>query len=170
MRSARAFFLPVLLLPLTLFAEDRLMAYLKQYEGRWVGTFTVKSSVSDYSESFPVEQQYWFEGDHLCGVSVSQREGQGLESAQSEVFIDDKVLYLLVRRGETVEKFIGVFKDERIIWIPANLQRAEDYQTTERLLSKDGKRLLKTEGFDTYVYSGGIAHIAFLGELVRQED
>lgn len=63
-----------------------------------------------------------------------------------------------------------MFKDERIIWIPANLQRAEDYQTTERLLSKDGKRLLKTEGFDTYVYSGGIAHIAFLGELVRQED
>lgn len=158
------------LLPAVLFADAALMAHLEKYVGRWQGEFTIKSSVSDYSETFPVEQQYWFEGNHLCGVSVSLREGKGLVSVQSEVYIEKSVLYLKVKRGDAVEQFVGVLKGDALVWLPGDMQRAEDQQTTERILEKNGKWVLRSEGFDTYVYGGGIAYIAIVGELVKGKD
>jgi len=149
-----------------LLAASEAFEHLKLYEGRWVGEFTIKSDVSDYSESFTVEQQYWIDGDKLYGVSVYERPKTGMESAESVVTINsDSSLLMQVRRGDEVEVFVGVYRDDTIVWLPRDLQRAEDYQTTVCIKQVDGLLKMTTEGFDTYVHSGGIGHIIFLGKL-----
>ena len=131
-----------------------------------MGEFTLKSDASDYSETFTVEQQYWLEGKKLYGVSVFERPKVGLESAKSVVVInDDGSLLMEVRRNEGTEAFVGVHRDGAIIWLPQDMRRAEDYQTTVRIQDIDGRRVMTTEGFDTFVHSGGIGHVVFLGKL-----
>lgn len=150
----------------TLGLAGELLDHLKQYEGRWVGEFTVKSDVSDYSETFAVEQQYWMNGSKLFGVTVYERPKGGLESAESIVTINqDGSLLMKVRRGNEVEAYVGVYREGGIIWLPSDMKRAEDYQTTVRIAEVEGGLEMTTEGFDTYVHSGGVGHVLFLGRL-----
>ncbi len=160
-------YLLLLLLPLGLRAGE-LEDYLSGYVGRWSGHFTIHSTATDYSESFPVEQLYWWVGDQLHGVAVSERDS-GMESARSVTSVVDGQLVSEISRGEQTERFVGVLHDGGLLWVPADLQRANDYQIKESLVEKDGKRVLKTEGFDSYVYQEGLAYIVYRGELVYQE-
>lgn len=145
---------------------DELLEHLKQYEGRWVGEFTLKSDASDYSETFTVEQQYWMEFGKLYGVSVYERPKTGLESADSVITIhEDGALLMEVHRAKETEFYLGVYRDGAIIWLPRDMKRAEDYQTTVTISESEGHRQMTTKGFDTYVHSGGIGHVVFLGKL-----
>jgi hypothetical protein len=162
-RLALLFFSPVLL-----FAEEDLEAYLRTFEGRWVGHFTIHSAATGYSETFPVEQQYWWKDGQLQGVAVSERKS-GMESARSSTYIKDGKLISVMKRGSEEEPFIGLFHEGGILWLPANMDRAKDYQIKEFIVVEDGKRILKTEGFDSYVYQDGLAHIVYRGELESKE-
>lgn len=154
------------LFPLGAMASEPYLAILELYEGRWVGHFTVHSPATDYTETFPVEQQYWLEEDVLRGVAVIQRES-GMESVRSTTEIQKGKLFSETKKTDgTVERFIGTAHDKGIVWIPADLERAQDYQIKETFTVEDGKRVLKTEGFDTYVYSEGLTHLVYRGELV----
>ena len=167
------FFLRVLFFtgfPLVLCGQD-LLDYLKAYEGRWVGDFTLHSTATGYTESFAVEQRYWLDGGKLHGLAVSERAG-GIESSSSVTYPDEtgKKLITEVTRGDTVEMYLGVLHEGVILWLPANGERANDHQIRESLVEIDGVRRLVTEGFDTYVYADGLAHIVYKGDLVLQVD
>lgn len=144
-----------------------LQAHLGAFEGRWTGSFTIHSTANGFTENFPVEQQYWMEGDRLRGIAVAQR-GDTLETSTSWAWVDEQKLVSEVSRGETVDRYYGALKDGVIIWISSDLSRVEDYQMTERFSAEGGERKLLTEGFDTYLFSGGLAHIIYRGELVWQ--
>ena len=153
--------------PLALLGNE-LINYLKQYEGRWLGDFTIHSTASGYSETFPVEQRYWWEDGQLYGISVSDTNS-GLKSAKSLTFIKEGKLHSEVITGETTERFFGFLRDGGIVWIPANMQRANDYQMAERFVIEEGRPLLLTEGFDTYVYQEGLAHLVYRGRLLKED-
>lgn len=154
----------LLLFPVCLTAENELEAYLATLEGRWVGHFTIHSTATGYSETFPVEQHYWWKDGALRGVAVSERKG-GMESARSRTYVKDGKLVSVVLRDSTEEIFIGVLHDGGVLWLPANLARAQDHQIKESIFEQDGQRILKTEGFDSYIFKDGLAHIVYRGEL-----
>lgn len=153
--------------PLALLGNE-LIDYLKQYEGRWLGDFTIHSTASGYSETFPVEQRYWWEDGQLHGISVSDTNN-GLQTAKSLTFIQEGKLQSEVITGETTERFFGFLRDGGIVWIPTNMQRANDYQMAEHFAMEEGLLLLLTEGFDTYVYQEGLAHLVYRGRLLKQD-
>ena len=153
--------------PLALLGNE-LIDYLKQYEGRWVGDFTIHSTASGYSETFLVEQRYWWEDGQLHGISVSDTSN-GLKTAKSLTFIQEGNLQSEVITGETTERFFGFLRDGGIVWISANMERANDFQMAERFAMEEGLSLLLTEGFDTYVYQEGLAHLVYRGRLLKQD-
>ena len=157
----------LVLSPLALIGNE-LIDYLKQYEGRWLGDFTIHSTASAYSETFPVEQRYWWEDGQLHGISVSDTNN-GLQTAKSRTFIQEGRLQSEVITGETTERFFGFLRDGGIVWISANMQRANDYQMAERFAMEEGLSLLLTEGFDTYVYQEGLAHLVYHGRLLKED-
>ena len=157
----------LVLSPLALLGNE-LIDYLKKYEGRWLGDFTIHSTASGYSETFPVEQRYWWEDDQLHGISVSDTNN-GLKSAKSLTFIQEGKLQSEVITGETTERFFGFLHDGGIVWIPADMKRANDYQMTERFAMEEGLSLLLTEGFDTYVYQEGLAYLVYRGRLLKED-
>lgn len=166
-RSIQIFFL--LVLSSLALSGNEVIDYLKQYEGRWVGEYTIHSAATGYSETFPVEQRYWWEDGQLQGISVSDTNN-GLQAAKSRTYIQDGKLHSEVIQGETTERFFGVLHDEGIVWLSVNLNRANDYQMKEGFADEDGQRWLKTDGFDSYVYQEGLAHIVYRGRLVKQVD
>ena len=157
----------LLFCPLALLGNE-LIDYLKQYEGRWLGDFTIHSTASGYSETFPVEQRYWWNDGQLHGISVSDTNN-GLKSAKSLTFIQEGKLQSEVITGEITERFFGFLRDGGIVWIPANMQRANDYQMAEYFSMEEGLSLLLTEGFDTYVYQEGLAYLVYRGRLLKQD-
>ena len=144
--------------------DEALEVSLKAYEGRWVGHFTVHSTATGYTESFPVEQQYWWQDGELHGVAVSQRD-TGMSSARSKSVAKDGKFVSQVKQGDAVETYWGVLRDGGLVWFSTNLKRLSDYQMKEVIVEVDGERVLKTEGFDTYVYGDGMAHLVYRGEL-----
>lgn len=161
--------LPILILGLQHVASaGELDEYLKLYEGRWVGHFTIHSSANGFSETFPVEQQYWIANGKLYGVAVTQRD-TGMESARSTTYIVEDKLVSEITRGKEVETFVGVRHDSGILWLPKEIARANDYQIKETFVVESGQRLLKTEGFDTFIHGEGLAHIVYRGTLTFKE-
>lgn len=152
-------------LPMWLYAEKDLDAVLRAYEGRWVGHFSIHSTASGHTQTFPVEQRYWWEDGVLHAIAVSERN-EGLSHTSSRVVVKDGQFFCEVKSGETVTNYWGVWHEDRLIWFSANLQRAQDYQMQESIIELDGVRMLKTEGFDTYIYSEGKAHLVYRGELM----
>ena len=153
--------------PLALLGNE-LVDFLKRYEGRWLGDFTIHSTASGYSETFPVEQRYWWEDGQLHGISVSDTNN-GLQTAKSLTFIEDGKLQSEVITGEIMERFFGFLRDGGIVWIPADVRRANDYQMAEHFAIEEGLSLLLTEGFDTYVYQEGLAHLVYRGRLLKED-
>ena len=145
-------------------ATQDLAAALKSYEGRWVGHFTIHSTTSGYSETFPVEQQYWWEEGVLHGVAVTQRD-VGMSSARSKSVMKNGKYFSEVKAGETIENYWGVLHDDGLIWFSSNLKRTQDYQMKESIVEVDGERVLKTEGFNTYLTGDGLAYLVYRGEL-----
>jgi len=148
---------------------DEVVDYLKGYQGRWVGDFTVHSTATGYSQTFPVEQRFWWKDGQLHGISVSGMD-RGIQTAKARTFIQDGQLRSEVIQDETKESFVGVLHDEGIVWIPAKLERATDYQMKEVFVEKEGVRRLHTDGFDSYVYQDGLAHLVYRGRLVLQPE
>lgn len=161
--------LPILFIGLQCAASaGELDEYLKLYEGRWTGHFTIHSSANGYSETFPVEQQYWISNGKLHGIAVTQRDS-GMDSARSTTFIAENTLISEVTRGKEVEVFVGVRHDSGILWLPKGMERANDYQIKETFTVEHGQRLLKTEGFDTFIHGEGLAHLVYRGTLYLKE-
>lgn len=158
-------FLPLCSVPVLL-GSDSAVDYLKQYAGRWVGDFTIHSAATNYTQTFPVEQNYWWEDDRLRGVSVSDTE-DGLQSARSTAFVENERYVLEVVRGDTEETYFGVLHDGGIVWLSSDLGRATDYQMREAFVEVDGATQLHTDGFDSYVYEDGLAYLVYRGRLKR---
>ncbi|MEO0509007.1 MAG: hypothetical protein AAF065_03985 [Verrucomicrobiota bacterium] len=149
---------------------DTLLDHLSRYEGVWIGQFTIHSTATGYTESFPVQQRYWWEGDQLHGLAVSQRDS-GMENATSITYMKAGKLISEVTRGEMKDSYIGVLNKDGLLWLPSKMSRATDYQIFESFVPVEGgPDKLMTEGFDTYVYSGGLAHIVYKGELIREPE
>ncbi|CAA6676566.1 MULTISPECIES: hypothetical protein [unclassified Lentimonas] len=144
--------------------EETLVVALKAFEGRWLGHFTVHSTATGYTETFTVEQQYWWKNGKLHGVAVTERE-QGMSSSRSQSIVEGGKYLSEVRSGDSAEMYWGVLRDGGVVWFSSNLKRLNDYQMKETIMEVDGKRVLKTEGFDTYVYGEGMAHLVYRGEL-----
>lgn len=157
--------LTLLFTPLIVFA-DVTTDYLQQYVGRWVGEFTIHSAATGYSEVFPVEQRYWMEGGKLHGLSVSETD-RGIQTASSVTFIQDGKFRSEVKRGETKEVYLGKIHDSGLVWISEDLARATDYQLKEAFVVEEGELWLTTEGFDTFIYKEGLAHLVYKGRLKK---
>lgn len=139
---------------------------MQSFVGSWSGKYTVHSTATGYTEVFEVQQQYWLEGGKLYGASVTVRD-QGMQSATSITVIEDDHYYSIIKRGEAKEEYVGVPKEGGILWLPRNMNRATDNQIREWVEIVNGKRQLKTEGFDTYVFAEGLAHLVYKGELLE---
>lgn len=148
--------------------EPELRKAMKGYEGRWLGHFTIHSAATGYTETFPVEQQFWMADGKLHGIAVSDRDS-GLQSARSMTYIVEGKLASEITTGETVERYLGVIHEGGILWLPANIQRANDQQLKETVVLEKGVRHLKTEGFDTFSYEGKPAHLVYRGDLKFQD-
>lgn len=157
-------FFALFLLPFALLANE-LVDHLKQYEGRWVGDFTIHSTATEYTETFPVEQRYWWEDGQLHGISIADTN-RGIQTARSRTFIQDNQLRSEIVTEGALEVYIGALHDGGIVWVPSDLKRATDYQMKETLAEKEGVWRLHTDGFDSYVYQEGLAHLVYRGRLV----
>ncbi|MDQ8195842.1 hypothetical protein QEH59_15520 [Coraliomargarita sp. SDUM461004] len=149
---------------------DEVVDYLKRYTGRWVGDFTIHSTATGYSETFPVEQRYWLEDGQLHGIAVSETD-HGMQVAKSRTYIQHGELRSEVTQGKVIEQFMGVLHDAGIVWLPADRKRVTDYQMKEEFVVQEtGEAWLHTDGFDSYVYQDGLAHLVYRGRLVKQVD
>lgn len=148
---------------------NEMIDYLKRYEGRWVGDFTIRSTATGYSETFQVEQRYWWEDGQLHAVSVSDTK-RGMQTSKSRAFIQNGALRFEVLQDESVERYNGVLHEGGIVWFPAEAERATDYRMKESFAQKDGVQWLHTDGFDSYLFEGGLAHLVYRGRLVKQPD
>jgi len=153
-----------LFIPFALLANE-VVDYLKQYQGRWVGDYTIYSAATGYSQTFPVEQRYWWEDGQLHGLSVSDTNS-GMQVSQSRTYLQDGTLRSEVTQGEVTERFYGIFHDGGIVWLSTDLDRATDYQMKETIQTGESPRQLWTDGFDSYVYQDGLAHLVYRGRLV----
>ena len=116
-----------------------------------------------------MEQRYWWKGEVLHGLSVSDRDA-GMDFATSKTWVDGKKLITEVKRGETKEVFYGVLHEGTLLWLPEDMRRANDYQMRESFTEEEGREKMLFEGFDTYVFGEGLAHIIIKGELILQAD
>jgi hypothetical protein len=148
---------------------DKLVDYLKRYEGRWVGEFTILSTATGYRETLSVDQRYWWDEGVLHGLSVSETKN-GLQTAKSLTFIQENQLYSEIIQGETTEYYLGVLHDAGIVWLPADSKRVTDYQMKEFFSEEEGVLRLNTDGFDSYVYQEGMAYLVYRGRLVKQAE
>lgn len=158
-----------LFLSLFLNASEEAEAYLKQYVGRWEGDFAIHSAATNYTQTFPVAQCYWWADGALHGVSVSDME-DGMRTARSKTFVAGDRFISEVERGDAEETYFGVRHDGGIVWLSSDLARATDYQMREVFVEVDGRRGLHTDGFDSYIYKGGLAQLVFRGRLARSVD
>ena len=158
----------ILLFSSTLSATN-LVDYIEGYKGRWVGYFTIYSAATGYSETFPVEQRYWMEDGKLNGISVSDTD-RGIQTATSVTFIKEGKLRSEVTRGKETEAYWGALHETGIVWLPGNLARANDYQLTEFFTEDKGELWLQTDGFDTFIYKEGLAHLVYKGRLKKVAD
>lgn len=159
----------LLILPgLSAFAENPLIEYLLAYEGRWAGDFSIHSTANGHTEHFAVEQRYWWEHGKLHGMAVLERS-TGMETASSLTYLEgDKLISEIVQGGEK-QIYVGTLHEGSLLWLPADMQRANDHQIRERVVEEAGNApKLITEGFDTYIFAEGLAHIVYKGELVFQ--
>lgn len=157
----------VYLLPAYASGND-LLDYLQGYEGRWVGDYSLHSTANGFTEIFAVEQRYWWKDEVLHGSAVSRR-GSGMVKATSKTWVEGEKLVTEVTRGKSKEAFYGVPLDGGLLWLPADMRRANDYQMRESFARGEaGERKMRIEGFDTYVYAEGLAHIIIKGELTRR--
>jgi hypothetical protein len=156
--------IPLCILASAALGADELLDYLKKYEGRWVGDFTIHSTATNYSETFPVEQRYWWEDGELRGMSVADTN-RGLQTSASRTYIEAGRLRSEVVTGTTIETYVGMLHDGGIVWLSSNLNRAEDYQMREVFVDLEGQRRLHTDGFDRYIYQEGLAHLVYRGRL-----
>jgi len=156
------------LLPLLLAAEE-LSDYLKRYEGRWVGEFSIYSEATDFKNTFPVEQRFWWEAGELRGLSVAE-SNKGMQLSKSRAFVDGQQLRAEVTRDDQVEGYIGVLHDGGLVWLSDNLKRATDYQMKESFVEKEGVEWLHTDGFDTFIYQEGLAYLIYKGRLERRPE
>ena len=152
-------------------ADDKLqlLPYLRQLEGRWIGHYLIHTSINEYKEEFTVEQQYWMQDGELLGVFAAKRS-TGLESATSRTFIQDGRLILIVSRSNGEETYIGVLAEGWLIWLPKDVERANDYQIREKIVRHAGGFQLITESFETYETKNGPAKILISGSLIRSSD
>jgi hypothetical protein len=155
-------------LPFSVSASEALLDTLRQYEGRWAGHFTIHSAATGYSQTFPVEQQFWMADAQLHGIAVSDKD-TGLESARSVTYVFEDKFVSEITTGDNTVKYIGVVQEGGVLWLPEDFKRANDHQLKETITVEEGKRVLKTDGFDTYVYQEGLGHILFRGSLVYQD-
>ena len=147
-----------------------MLDYLKNYEGRWTGDFSIHSTANGFTEIFAVEQRYWWKDEVLHGEAVSERKS-GKVKATSRTWVEGEKLITEIKRGATKEAFFGVLHDGVLLWLPVNMERANDYQIREAFSGEEeGSRKLRIEGFDTYVYAKGLAHLIFKGELTLQAE
>ena len=148
-------------------ADDtaQLLPYLRQLEGRWVGYYSIHTSINQYKEEFTVEQQYWMQDGELLGVFAAKRS-TGLESASSRTFIQDGRLILIVNRSSGEETYIGVLAEGWLIWLPEDVERANDYQIREKIVRHAGGYQLISESFETYETKNGPAKIRISGSLL----
>ena len=148
-------------------ADDtaQLLPYLRQLEGRWVGHYSIHTSINEYKEEFTVEQQYWMQDGELLGVFAAKRS-TGLESASSRTFIQDGRLILIVNRSSGEETYIGVLAEGWLIWLPEDVERANDYQIREKIVRHAGGYQLISESFETYETKNGPAKIRISGSLL----
>ena len=161
-----------LLLTITYCSADdklQLLPYLKQLEGRWVGHYSIHTSINKYKEEFTVEQQYWMQDGELLGVFAAKRS-TGLESASSRTFIQDGRLILIVSRSSGEEKYIGALAEGWLIWLPEDVKRANDYQIREKVVRHSSGYQLISESFETYETKNGPAKIRISGSLIRSSD
>jgi len=152
--------------------EGDLLQYLQQYEGSWAGHFSIHSTANGYTESFPVEQRYWWEGEVLYGRAVSTR-ADGVETATSKTWVEGGKYIAEITRGAVKEAYFGVLHDRGVLWLSTNLARANDYQMRELFLPQEQQgrpRKMRIEGFDTYVYAKGLAHLIVKGELTLKPE
>ena len=156
--------LTLFVLPFVLWSGE-LEDYLKRYEGRWIGEYTIHSPATNFTETFPVEQRYWMENGQLCGLSVSDTD-RGIQTAKSRTFIKEGVLYSKVSTDETIDEYIGTLHEGGLVWLPSNLERANDYQMKESFVKKEQQLWLYTDGFDSYVYREGLGHLVYRGRLL----
>lgn len=158
-----------MLSPLVLSANETL-EYLKAYEGQWSGHYSIHSTANNFTQSFSVEQRYWWDGEILRGVAAYERDG-GMETASSKTWWDGEKLISEVKRGEIVESYFGVLHEGGLLWISSDLNRANDYQMREVLVEKEGEpRKMLIEGFDTYVTGDGLVYLIYKGELTLKPE
>jgi hypothetical protein len=150
---------------------EALREFLEQFEGRWQGDYTIHSASTNYSETFPVEQRYWFEGAELVGISVADTD-RGLQTARSRTMIENGQLRSVIQRGETTERYLGTLHDGGVVWLPEDRGRVTDHQMRQTFAQRAGKRWLNTDGFDTFLSADGLAHLVYRGRLseVPQEE
>lgn len=153
-------------LPANEVCSEEVEAHLREYEGRWVGEFSISSVATGYSETFEVEQQYWWDDGRLHGVAVMQRK-RGLESARSVCAVEGGSLVSEIEGPGGKERFVGEMHEGGIVWLSNEKERITDYQVVEKFLEEGGQRLLVTEGFDTFEYKGAPAEVVYRGRLVK---
>lgn len=149
--------------------NEQLLPYLRQLEGRWIGHYLIHTSINEYKEEFTVEQQYWMQDGELLGVFAAKRS-TGLESASSRTFIQDDRLILIVSRSTGEQTYIGVLADGWLIWLPEDVERANDYQIREKIVRHAGGFQLISESFETYETKNGPAKILIRGSLLWSSD
>ena len=149
--------------------NEQLLPYLRQLEGRWIGHYLIHTSINEYKEEFTVEQQYWMQDGELLGVFAAKRS-TGLESASSRTFIQDDRLILIVSRSTGEQTYIGVLADGWLIWLPEDVERANDYQIREKIVRHAAGYQLISESFETYETKKGPAKILISGSLLLSID
>ena len=91
----------------------------------------------------------------------------GIETSSSVTVCDGDVLVSEVKRGDEVERFLGIAHEDAIIWYSSDIDQAYDYRVKDSFASLDGEQVLRTQGFDLRHSDVSGVGVIYEGELIR---
>ncbi len=176
MPVTRFLLLSALLMQVPVFAdnpwESLVTEVFKSFEGRWEGSYELRSQDGRIIQYLQIEYQYWLEDGVLKGLAVFN-QGDVLSHSKSRSYLQGNRLISEVEESASgdVKRFVGTLKDQSIVWIPMDPELKGHSKIKETVVVKPDKKFLLVEGYESVTRQDQSTRVLFSGlmELVERQ-
>ncbi len=156
------------------FNEEKVMALLERYAGRWVGTYEMRDMNGQVLQTLEADVVYHWEttenGRVLKGRAVYGADN-GMAIAESETFIANKQLFSIVEEGGKARTYRGRLDKtgKTVSWTPIDTDRPLDESLRETFgRDASGQETLSSQAYENLTRNGITMLLTMHGLLYRE--